>query len=302
MNHVFMSKYFKCSLVFIVFILLIACSRKVRLSEANGISKSLSFSVRFTDRILNDKSYEEQAKKIGLTDASLYRFVYYPKSYLELLEEGNIVPFFNYSNYIRFFGIDTLQNLRSDFANSQIIFLLGRNVSGNLTVVADRNRNNSFLDDSVYIIKPVFPYKAPTIDDLELLPAVRFDNIEEYYKNSKHKSSLTIVPFPFVERNSIGNPDSTFHLRIISGQYFTGTFKYKGKKYTVAVRNSMLPFINYNPRFFDIKFTPDIDDPLFPKYDRLKYHLGDSIKLDNASFIIKSISPFLKDISFKKIK
>ncbi|MBO9683153.1 MAG: hypothetical protein J7502_10885, partial [Flavisolibacter sp.] len=173
--------------------------------------------------------------------------------------------------------------------------------NGNLTIVADENRNHSFLDDTTRIINTIFPKKIPTIVEVELLPSVRIDGIEEYYKDAKHKSSLPIILFPFVEKNSANQTDTTFHLGLISGQYFTGTFKYKRKKYEVAVRNSMLPFINYNTRHFDIKLNSFNGDS-FSKNTVPTYHLGDSIKLGKATFVIKDISPFLEHITMKRAK
>lgn len=285
------------------FVTLFACSHKVQLSESKRVSKSLGFSLRYTDSLTANNNQIEFAESMRLTSYSLYRFIYYPKAYLNFFEKERVSsPYVNYSDLIRFYGTDTLQKIKKNVTNSEIIFLLGRNFQGDLKLVADKNRNYSFFDDSIYSIKQVFPNKIPSIADIELLPTIRINNIKEYYKKSKRESSLVLQPFPFIVKHSTtGQSDTAFHLGVISGQYVTGTFQYKSKKYEVLIRNTMLPFINYNTRFFDVKVIPPVDDPLFSKYNDLTYHLGDTIKLDKKFFIIKKISPFLKHITFKKV-
>ncbi|MCU7551344.1 hypothetical protein OCK74_19640, partial [Chitinophagaceae bacterium LB-8] len=90
---------------------------------------------------------------------------------------------------------------------------------------------------------------------------------------------------------------------IISIDYVTGDFKFKGKKYKVAARNELLPYLYFDPQLVMIKFAEAHDTPAFQKTkgEMRTYFVGDTVQLRKHQFIIKEVSPLLENITIQRL-
>jgi hypothetical protein len=292
-----------------VSVFLVACSssKVIKLSSEEGSSKEFGTRSLFTEVVSPDSIQASFARSLNMDSFMMGKLNYYPSSYTVFASR---VPV--YSNdplddqqKNRRIITGTTEDIPINNLNTEILFLFGRRNDGKYIVIADQNNNKVFKDDSVYVFNRVNENLIVSTAGLDSFPQIAVENVRSYYNKKIINFTHHLVVEPILSYD-LNNQEfrNALTLRVISAEYKTGTFKWRGKKYKVAVRNALLPYLYYDPRAIKVKFANAADTTAFQKVGgrQLTYYIGDTVRLGEQNFMIKNVSPLLDKIKISPIK
>jgi hypothetical protein len=289
--------------------ILAGCSstKVVKLSPAKGASKEFGSRSQFVEAIQADSSQASFASKLGMDSFVVGRFNYYPSSYsvaASRMQTQNSDPQEYVKRHQRVVS-GTSEEIPYENFNTEILFLFGRKIDGQYLVVPDLNNNKHFSDDSVFVFDRINENQIVSTKGLDSFPHIKVDNVRSYYNKKVRRFShrLIIEPVLFHEVGEQENRNA-LTLRVASVEYRKGSFRYKGKRYQVAARNALLPYLYFDPRVIKIKFADAGDPSAFQKSGgRLPtYFVGDTVLLGQHQVVIKKVAPLLNKIKFQTVR
>jgi len=297
-------KLFVC---LIALFILVACSstKVIKLSPANGASKEFGYGSGYPKYTNADSSDAAYARKLGMDSFVIARFNHYPTSFRVNTSRIAIYAKDHNEHLIRYVS-GTLQEIPFKNFDTEILFLLGKKSDGTYAVVADQNNNKSFTDDSVFVVnQPQENYFVVGTKRLAGYPHVTIENLKSYYNGEVGTFSLNLILEPYIFNQFDEDRARRFlSLTVKSIDYVTGDFKFKGKKYKVAARNALLPFLYFDPQLVKIKFADAKDTTAFQKTkgEMRTHFVGDTVQLRKHQFVIKEVSPLLDEITIQWLK
>jgi hypothetical protein len=288
---------------------LFACSsaKVIKLSPAEGPSKEFGTRSLFTEVVNPDSIQSYFARGLNMDSFVIGKINYYPSSYTVFASR---VPVYSndpleYQQKHRRLITGTTEDIPFNNLNTEILFLFGRRNDGKYLVIADQNNNKAFMDDSVYTFNKINENLIVSTAGLDSFPQVAVKNAKSYFNKKVYTFThhLIIEPILSYDLNNQENKNA-LTLRVISAEFKTGTFKFKGNKYKVAARNALLPYLYYDPRAIKIKFADAADTTAFQKINgrQLTYYIGDTVTLDHHTFKIKKVSPLLNKVTITPLR
>jgi thiol-disulfide isomerase/thioredoxin len=134
---------------------------------------------------------------------------------------------------------------RNDPDNTKLHYLIGQKKKDELLVTVDKNCNNSFLDDSVIVIKLPNCNKCDFSKSQDFIPL----NIDNFGKNYE-KFSLHIIP-PYLFKNLTRHSNypflDTLNIALEAPFEKIGYVSDSGKTYQISIRN-IFPRANYKDK------------------------------------------------------
>jgi hypothetical protein len=287
-----------------VFVIALSCSpTKIKLSVANGASRELGYRsgpVKATNADSNQAAY---ARQLGMDSFKVIRFNHYPSFYSASASRIAIYAGDYNEHLIRVIS-GTPQKIPIENFDTEILFLLGKKSDGSYALVADQNNNKYFTDDQVYVFNNIQEnYHVVGTKRLASFPHVTINNVKSYYNGAVSTFSHNLILEPTLF-NFDQDSARKLSLSVISAEYMTGNFKFKGKKYRVAVRNALLPHLYFDPQLVKIKFAEAKDTTAFQKTkgDCPTHYIGDTVQLRNKQFVIKNVSPYLDYLTIQRLR